>query len=131
MPDAKTIAEDLNFVTDRLSTQVRTLALGLLGLVWAIAVGEIDGVDPAGSALTRVAFLAILAMAFDLAQYVSAYLQSTRVLTRAEASEDGTASYDSRSALYRARVAFFWGKLVTAGAGTGYLLAVLAPYMAG
>lgn len=56
--EKKQVQDDLNFNSDRLSTQVRLIALGILALVWALVTNP-----PAGLALNRRALLAAAGVA--------------------------------------------------------------------
>src|SRR5262245_39469298 len=75
----ETIFEDLNFSTDRLSTQVRQISFGVLAIIWAILIGDANvGVNIRYS--LALAALAVITMLLDLIQYVAAYLASRRAL---------------------------------------------------
>jgi hypothetical protein len=106
----KDVLEDQNFNSDRLSQQVRLIALGLLAVVWALLITTQVQVPLSRRGLIMVACLAILAMLFDLVQYAIGYESSRRTY---EAIEHGTArGYPRKSALYQARQAFFWAKQI-------------------
>ena len=77
MASKSDITEDLNFLTDRLSTQVRTTALGVLVFSWGLLMGESTVARSLAAQLKRdlvaVAALAVLAMLCDILQYLFGY----------------------------------------------------------
>lgn len=128
-PDPKKgVLEDQHFNSDRLSQQVRLIALGLLAVVWALLVTTQVQVPISRRGLIAVACLAIFAMLLDLAQYAVGYESSRQTYA---AMEDGKArGYSKKSGLYVARQVFFWGKqLVIALAGILFLV-VTVPKLA-
>jgi len=80
MPNIEDVCARIDKYTDRLSNQVRTLALGLLAFAGGLIVTVVTGGDKApkipGWLLDRLFFIgvaALLALALDLAQYGSMY----------------------------------------------------------
>jgi hypothetical protein len=106
--DKKTVLDDQNFNSDRLSTQVRLIALGLLAVVWALLVSTQVPIQVDRRGLIIVACLAILAMLLDLAQYAVGYQASKSLYDALEHGEDR--GYSKTSLAYRARTFFFWAK---------------------
>jgi hypothetical protein len=103
---------DLDFVTDRLSTQVRQLALGVLAIVWALLVKEQAGgsLNVSPRLLISLAGLAIVTIACDFLQYVAAYFASRRCFREFENGGDG--QFDSEWPSYRLRMWCFGAKIV-------------------
>jgi hypothetical protein len=108
------IIKDLNFLSDRISTQVRSIALGLIALVWALLVGSDTQVLSLGSAsrphLLAIGLLGVLIMFLDYLQYVFGYLNTNKTRKTAEEDADHAAAYNYRSRLYMTRTFFFWAK---------------------
>jgi len=99
------------WVSDRLSTQVRTLAVGCLAVAWGLIVSPPDSIRTHPRALLAIAGLAIFALMLDLAQYIFGYLNTTRLLGKIE-RERVVVKYSKTALLWRLRVKCFWGKLL-------------------
>jgi hypothetical protein len=124
------IYERLDFASDRLSTQIRTLALGVLALIWLFLSGSKDVADLRLSAsnkqLLAIAGLCITALLIDAAQYWASYLSSNAVRKEAEEKNHKEAEYDETSLLRRLQQGCFWAKQVAAVLATAWLLVILA-----
>jgi len=108
------LLEDLDFASDRLSSQVRQISLGALALVWALLVGRDEmtqSVDAAG--LLRVALLSVLTLSADFFQYVAGFLASRKAWESYRAGGDG--KYDRKWPMWRARQVCFWAKIFLCG----------------
>jgi hypothetical protein len=107
----KDIADELKTLSDTLSSQVRSIALGLIALVWAFLTGLKDTAlaidDGTRRDLLGVALVAVAALVLDYAQYVFGYWDSLRILRAAEEADETEAFYDRRDLRYRARSACF------------------------
>ena len=120
----ETVLADLDFASDRLSTQVRQLALGELALVWALLVGEKqDGLPLQKVWLIRIAFLSLTTMALDFCQYIAAYLASRRAWEDLRAGGDG--QYDRKSLAWYLRSWCFGAKLFVCSLSVVLVLWVL------
>ncbi len=110
----KDLVTELQYLSDRLSTQVRTIALAVLALVWLFLAGGKDAPTltryPPRWCLLVVAALALMAMMCDHLQYVSGYVSSKRTLDEAERKEKAKTDFDYTSWPYRLRVWMFWAK---------------------
>lgn len=124
-----TIYENLNFASDRLSTQIRTLTLGVLALVWLFLSGSKD--VPAlklgftNEPLIAIAALCVLTLLIDAAQYWAYYLSSNAVRRKAEKASKTEAEYDETSFLRRLQQFCFWTKQISAVLATAWLLLIL------
>jgi hypothetical protein len=124
-PQKIRVLEDLNFATDRLSTEVRQISLGLLGLIWALLVGEAKlsiAVDT--KPLLVVAALSILAMVIDFIQYIAGYFASRRAWD--DIRSGGQGRYQREWWSYRIRTWSFGAKIIVSLGGTALMLGVLA-----
>jgi hypothetical protein len=121
----KEVHEELRFISDRISTQVRSLALAAIALVWAFLVGGSEAPALAGAlgrgALLATAVLAIAALAADYLQYFFGYVDSERVRRQAEAAGAREVEYSYTALTYRLRTLFFWLKQVLALGAVGTL----------
>jgi hypothetical protein len=110
----KDILTALDDVTDKLSSQVRTTALGVLALSWGLLVGD----SPAAKAISADfrAILVVLGGAsvavlfLDFLQYFAGYFSTKRVLDEVEDKGEDQGEYDSSSLAYQLRRFFFWAK---------------------
>jgi len=117
----ETVAE-LQWLSDRISSQVRAIAIGVLAVAWAVLLSPPKDLPISPAAMLWVALVTLVA---DLLQYVLGYINTRRHhqhLLR-ENIEEG---YDASVPLYRARIGCFWGKqLLAAGAFVGLVYALL------
>src|SRR5437016_144779 len=124
------ILDDLNFVTDRISTQVRTLALGVLGFVWGIIISDSQIAksiaQPLNAQLLGIAGGALLTMLLDFLQYVAGYVNTASVLTAIERINATEGSYDYKSWGFRLRRFLFWSKVCVLTVTVLALLRILA-----
>jgi hypothetical protein len=108
------IIDDLDFASNRLSEQVRTIAFGVLAIAWVFLAGGSDApavkVAPEALALLCAAGGAIAVLLADYFQFLCAYCLSARLLKEAEARPKVVPKYKYNSFLYLARNFFFWLK---------------------
>lgn len=147
--DAELIAR-LNLVTDKLSTQVRTLAVGLLAFAGGLLVT--GSVNPTGPGLHfpdwvqfqlfPIATLALLTLLCDVLQYVLLVVltQQTRERLKSKiaelkaenASQDESVvkiGYDENSCAHRGSRTFFWLKISCLVIATGWLTIVALVFL--
>ena len=129
------IQDELNFVTDKLSSQVRTTAAGALALAWGLLVGESPTAKAVASdlrwSLLVVGGLAVLALFVDFLQYFSGYLNTQRALRSVVKDKDGkeVGQYDDTALSYRLRRYFFRGKIAILAITVGWLLISLTRWL--
>jgi hypothetical protein len=118
MTTLKETYEELQFLSDRISTQVRWLAAGVIALVWMFLAGGKDSPSlpfpPNHEVLVTAAGLAIMALLLDYIQYFFGYKLTMRSLKKVEDTGGENVTYDYTSCLYRMRVFFFWVKQIVA-----------------
>jgi hypothetical protein len=125
----ETVAE-LQWLSDRLSTQVRTISLGVLAVAWALLQAPPKGLPISPRALIWIALVALLAMVADLLQYVVGYINTKQHhshLLTGTTDDD----YDASAGLYQLRTALFWGKQILACAAFVALVVELVPVLVG
>jgi len=105
------ILEDLDWITDRLSTQVRTVALGVLALAWGLLLGD---KEPAKSEvlhlkwhLMAIGGTCVLVLVLDYLQYVAGYANTRGILKEMESEGKKQEQFDPKKLSYRLRGAFF------------------------
>jgi hypothetical protein len=125
----KDIYDDLNFATDRLSAQVRTLVLGILALVWAFLSSNKDvlplKLGASKEPLVLIGAICILTLVLDLLQYMCSYVSANRVRRRAEAGHQDTAEYDEASGVRLLQRFLFWAKQITTLGAAAWLLTLI------
>ncbi len=108
------ILKELDFVTDKLSTQVRTTALGALVFAWGLLVGESSVARSVAGQLkwhlVGVGAVAILTMFLDFLQYLAGYTNALSAYRAMEAAKKTEGQFDENSFSYRLRKFFFYGK---------------------
>jgi hypothetical protein len=135
MPDLKGFYDDLDFLSDRLSTQVRTIGLALLAVSWAVLTTKpaiFQNVSPEfWQWLFRVEALAVLSLTCDYLQYALGYINTDRLRRSLESNkkQPKELDYDYSHPLYRARTAFFWLKQILVAAAVVVFIGLLIPYL--
>jgi hypothetical protein len=98
MPSIDDIAKQLDAVTDKISTLVRSVSLGVLAIAWLFLSGNKDAPHFAALAHSSSQFLAIaglciLALVADLAQYICGLWSALQAYDVAKASNTSSANY--------------------------------------
>lgn len=134
------IQDDLNAISDRISTTVRSVSLGVLALAWLFIAGSKDASALISLAtykwqLLAIAAVCVIALLLDLAQYFCGYQCSYNALLDAESTDDEEASeqnvqvdsksYDFTEAYHVWRRRFFWAKQVAAAVATFWMLGLI------
>jgi hypothetical protein len=142
MPNIAEVCERLDKTTDRLSTQVRTLSLGLLAFTGGLLVSGVTGPSNYGSKLPSwllhrlfiIGVIVLLSIALDLAQYCASYLH-LRPLQQALDQEIKAArkknplidpksvekDYTDDHPGFKAAIFLFWAKIVVLFIAVGLL----------
>jgi hypothetical protein len=133
VPGINDVVSELQFISDRISTQVRTVGLGLLAITWAILVGESAFLRKLSEGLGRkllfIGILCIAALLLDFLQYVIGYAYVDGVLKRAESQDLKEIDYDTHNILWISRSLAFWVKQVLVIAALVFFLQALARYL--
>lgn len=119
-------------ISDRISTQVRTLALSFIAVAWLFLVPTKDGPPvlphaPDKLFLIGAGLTALLAMVIDFLQYVAAYqaVQQALKVTR-DTKKPSDFEYDYDAIAYRAQTWCFWGKQLFVAASFLFLAVAFA-----
>jgi hypothetical protein len=152
MPTDKELLARLDLVTDKLSTQVRTLAVGLVAFAGGLLVTGLTATKPSGQGLQLpawvqfrlllIAALALLTLLFDILQYVLLYTSTreTRKKLKKKTEElkvnqpsldpkTVEVGYDDQSFSHRGARASFWLKLISLGTATIWLTVVATVFL--
>jgi hypothetical protein len=129
------IQDELNFASEKVSSQVRTTALGALALSWGLLVGD----SPTAKAvandlkwnLLAVGGLAVLVLFFDFLQYLAGYLNARKAFKNVvkDANGNEVGQFDDKAWSYRLRRFFFLSKIVMLAITVGWLLLALSRWL--
>lgn len=125
----KDVIEELRFLSDRISTQVRTIAIGLIGITWGLLIGKSGFVGHLKIKLLWVGSFALLAMFLDFLQYFCGYICTDNVRKGMEKEKKEEGIYDYRSWLYRLRSWFFWLKQIILIIVVVCFFVIVLPYL--
>ena len=135
MSSVKDVIEELRFVSDRISTQVRTISVSLIIVTWGLLLGtsqtSLPATDCFRKKLLTVGVVAVVAIICDYFQYLFGYWGTKNVLKQAESSKAEVAEYDYTDWRYRFRETFFWIKQIVLMAAILWFLITIVPYLAG
>jgi hypothetical protein len=123
------LGKELDTYSAAISTQVRTINLGVLGLSWLMLLGD-EKVAAVASNLSRPVLLGIclvclLALVVDLSHYLLGKRAVDATFDAAARSEDRVAAYDLTSFSYRAAFWCYRLKLVLALVGAATLIVLV------
>ena len=128
---AQQASQEAQWLSDRLSVQVRWVAVGILAFAWGLIISPPKGLELSPKLLLWAGLLAILALILDLLQYVFGYVYTMKILRKIE-KEKIEQSYSRRHPLYRLRDACFVAKqIVVFVAGIVLVVAVVPSLLAG
>lgn len=135
MAEKKVLLKDMldrkKEITDKLSTQVRTIALGILIATWGLLTNSNPQTEILVKsflpAFTLIDLCAVLALLFDFVQYVCSYEVVSKALKTRD-TETQLGDYDDQSSSFRWANRFFILKQVSAAVAVVVFLFCLAVY---
>ena len=131
MPHREEILERWNFFADRMSTQVRTIAIGLLATAWALLIGKLEVTRNMVAELETHFFLigalAIFTLVLDFLQYLSGFLNTHKLVAKMDRHNLDEADYEY-DVLYKLNDIFFWAKQVSIIACAFWFIGCLIAY---
>ncbi len=135
MPTLKEVIEDLNWICDRISTQVRTMSIGLLAITWGLLIGKPEISQPLPLWLKKnllaIGILALVAMFSDFLQYFFGFWVVDNLRKSMEDKKQAEAEYDYGAISYKLRGFFFCVKLILVVIACIWFLAVIIPFCVG
>jgi hypothetical protein len=128
MRNKETLLEELDWLADKISSQVWTLNLGTLATTWSllIAAGSVEKLRIGSANAIPIMGLCILAMLSDLIQYLAGYANARFILGDLENSGRTEFEYYKSGWFYILRETCFYGKIALTLAAATWLLVVLA-----
>lgn len=130
MPPYDQVREHADEVSDRLSSQSRTLGLGLLAFTWGVLVSDAEVARQLAHArkwqLFLISLLAIAGLLLDFLHYVAAYRVAKKLIDKMDSTNASAGSYDYKSIAYKLQFVCFHGKqLILAGSAVWLLITVI------
>jgi hypothetical protein len=127
------LLSELNWVTEKISSQVWTLNLGTLGTTWSLliatAVPETIRFTPRNA--VWVVIPSLLSLLCEMGQVLAAYSLDRKLLKKMEESNAAEFQYPTTDWRYRLRHCFFHTKIVlTIGAATILLFTLVRKFVA-
>jgi hypothetical protein len=123
MQHKKDLIDDLDWLTDKISSQVWTLNLGILGTTWTLLIASSNTklqFQPAEA--FPILFLCIVSLTCQMLQYLSGYKNDMLILHRMEKQNHQTFEFDATAFFYRCRNLFFRAKILVTLAAAAFLL---------
>ena len=125
MPNLKEYIKEKAFVSDRISTQVRIIAIGLLATTWSLLIGQIN-ISKDILQCSRVHFiliiiLSILTLVFDFLQYTFSYSNIYKKITKMKNENIDEGDYDE-DIYYKLSIFCFKSKQLTLLVGVVYFI---------
>ena len=115
MPTKTDVIKNLDWVTERVSNRVWSVSVGVLAtaLAYIIESTKQDGTPfLLPQQVVGPAVVALLALIFDLLQYIAANSQDRALLRRMEKQNVTQLPYDSKSFWYTIRNTAYWVKII-------------------
>jgi hypothetical protein len=121
------LLEDLNWITDKISSQIWILNLGTLGTTWSLLVVGTPA-NPVKITFIEARWIFLFcfsALMCEMAQHLSAYCMSKNILDRIEARGQNTFEFDPNSGWFKLRSCLFWAKIALTVIASLYLLVII------
>jgi hypothetical protein len=129
MPELKDIYARKKEASGQVSTQTRSLALGMLAISWALLTVHDDPLKAMAAHVNRhwilgLAGVSVVVIICDLFQYVAITSMAGEALIRAENAKPQAALYDNKLFSYRAQKYLYYGKFLILGFAFVLLLVI-------
>lgn len=132
MPKLKEVIDELKWISDRISTQVRTIGMGILAVTWGLLITQPQIAGPLPDNLKKnlliIGVIALSSIFCDFLQYFFAYLNNEGLRNRIEEGNLDALDYDYSATSYKLRKFFFWTKQVLLITACAWLLAIIIPF---
>lgn len=132
MPTIEKVFEELQWLSDRISSQVRTISVSLLIITWGLIIGRPN----VSSRLTEgfkknlmcVGILALVVLLGDFLQYFFGYINNDCLRKKIERTGQNEAEYDYNSKTYKIRGFLFWFKQIALLIACFWFLFLMIPF---
>jgi len=128
MPNIKKIISEKNFITDRISTQVRIIAVGLLATTWSLLIGQvnifINTLQYFRVHFILISIIAIIVLMFDFLQYECSYLNINKKIKLMNDKDLTKADYEEDN-YYKCSQFFFIAKKYILYIGVAYFIGLM------
>ena len=128
MATKKEVIEQMDWLTDRMSNQIRTVGLGVLALTWGLLIGGTDAAKAIGNrhhkGLLMVGVLVVISMFLDFLQYRFGY-QNVRKLYKSMVASGAEEAKYQRDPFRKAREGLFEGKQIVISLAVFWLVVLL------
>ena len=125
MPELDKIISEKNFVTDRISTHVRIIAICLLATTWSLLIGQVNifiNILPCFRIhFILISILSILTLVFDFLQYKFSYSNIYKKITKMKNENIDEGDYDE-DIYYKLSIFCFKSKQLTLLVGVVYFI---------
>ncbi len=116
MPTIEKIIEEKQFLSDRISTQVRLICCAILGVIWGFFISDVEIIKLIVKCYDKffifLIFLSIVILAIDYLQYLSGYFNASRLLDKLLNKNLKEGDYDKDSLGYKMRAICFYLKQI-------------------
>ena len=126
MPNIEEIISEKKFVTDRISTQVRIISVGLLATTWSLLIGQvnifINTLQCFRIHFILISIFAIITLVLDFLQYKFSYLNIDKTINKMRNEKIDKADYDDKDICYKLSTFCFKNKQLTLLVGVVYFI---------
>ena len=128
MPKLEEFISEKNFVTNRISKQVRTIAIGLLATTWSLLIGQInifkDILQCSRIHFILISIIAIIVLFFDFLQYEFSYLNINKKIKIMNDKDLKQSDYEEDSC-FKCSQFFFIAKKLFLFIAVGYFITTM------
>lgn len=126
------IIKEINFHSDKISTQIRAVAIGLLIVIWGILIEESKSISIVlKKHLLGIASTALLAMFFDFLQYLFGYANNTALLHQMDEKKKNEIQYDYSDWRYKGQRYCFRLKIIITFIAFVYFIIIVTIFIIG
>lgn len=129
MPTLEVVVNELKFLTDRISTQVRAIAIGLIATTWGLLIGDIKlNITISNTQkhqLLIICAIAIVVMFCDFLQYFFGYFYTSNLRKKINEAKSKECKKDGKDILRKLRSFFFYVKQFLLVIGVIWLIKVM------
>jgi hypothetical protein len=102
------LIKELDWITEKISSQVWTLNLGTLGTTWSLLIASNPNIQFTPRNALWIVVPCLLSLLCELAQYLAGYWLDNKLLDKLEEDNETEFQYPKNSVLYRARKRWFF-----------------------